>query len=131
LNSKSNLITKLNVYYEELTSLSKEISKLLKDSTYPTDRLSELLNRKDFIIEQCVLLKKVIEGTDTNSDLSSENSDLIKEVMDLDKVNQELVKKSLFKIQQEIKQTGNLKGTVKHYKKANNSNKYGNLDKKG
>jgi len=131
--SKKDLISRINSYYEELSTLNKEIERLLKESSPEPEKISNLLNRKDYIMEQCLRIKGLLESGNFTEELNEsdelpEKVSLLNDVMKQEKLNQELAKKSLFRLKEELKDIKTNKKKVKYYK--NPEKKYGKLNKK-
>lgn len=139
---KKELISRLNSYYEELSMLNREIEKLLRESDPKADKISELLNRKDFCIAQCIKIKDIVENNNSEIDLEEttpgpdtqqdrdekEDIALLEKMLKEEEINQELVQKNLYKIKEELQKIKESKGKVKSYQ--SKEHKYGSINKK-
>ncbi len=134
--SRKDLLLRLNTYYEELHLLNKEIEKNLAADVPSAEKIADLLSRKDFLIEQCMKIKEMIENSslenDEKEDVSSEqkqNMALMTRMLKEEELNQELMQKVMYKIKEEIVSLGDKKKQIKSYQQ-NSEKRYGNINKK-
>ncbi len=132
---KKELVSKLNSYYDELSVLNKKLTTLLQSQDSNPLKITEILNRKDFIINQCLTIKKALENSgnseteQTKEKTEQENVEAIEKMLEQESLNIELVKKNLNSLSEDIKKIKNAKQKLKGY--STSSSKQGNsLNKK-
>ncbi len=138
--AKQELLIRLNNNYEELSVINREIEFQLKQQNPDIDKMNSLLNKKDRILTECLRIKELIEMDNKDLSLNEDPENPLKkereyglkvldDALKQEALNQELVKKSLIRIKEELKMLQQNKGKMKYYK--GSANKYGKLDKKG
>jgi len=138
--AKQELLIRLNNNYEELSVINREIEFQLKQQNPDIDKMNSLLNKKDRILTECLRIKELIEMDSKDLSLNEDPENPLKkereyglkvldDALKQEALNQELVKKSLIRIKEELKMLQQNKGKMKYYK--GSANKYGKLDKKG
>ncbi len=127
---RSDLISRLNSHYEELSVINSQIEKFMKESVPPTEKIAELLNRKDHLIEKCIHIKNLLERNQSNSDEMPElnmdsdekearkrNSELLEKMLNEESLNRELAENHLQSIRKEISKIRTSKNKLRQYNK--------------
>ncbi len=137
MSQKKDLLSRLNAYYEELSRLNREIERELRASVPSSEKISELVSRKDFIIEQCIKIKDAIENiaeepsgeTPDYKKEQNQNIELAAKMMHEEELNQELMRQVISRIKEELSNVNESKKQVKSYQQTGQS-KYGSINRK-